>query len=296
MLFQKKDRISSKTYEVKNMEKVIITAALTGAVTPKDANSNIPLTPKEIAEDAYKCWQAGAAIVHLHMRDEKGYGTMDKERFKETVALIKSKCNVVCNLTSSGDSAANDDERIVHISEIEPEMASFDAGTMNWAHNSVFFNTPQFLEKLGTTMLKCNVKPEIEIFDAGMLYNSLYYFKKGILKDPLHFQFVLGAAGGTMATVENLVYLKSLLPKDATWSAFGIGKSHLPIMYAAIALGGHIRVGLEDNIYYSKGRLASNAELVARAARIITEANKEVATPDDARQILQLKGIKANDI
>jgi uncharacterized protein (DUF849 family) len=275
---------------VRILEKVIITAALTGAVTPKDSNPNIPLTPAEIAEDAYKCWQAGAAIVHLHMRDENGCGTMDKERFKETVALIKSKCNVVCNLTSSGDIKATDDDRIVHISEIKPEIASFDAGTMNWTHNSVFFNTPQFLEKLGTTMLKCNVKPEIEIFDAGMIYNSLYYLKKGVLKAPLHFQFVLGAAGGTMATVENLVYLKNLLPKDATWSAFGIGKAHLPIMYAAIALGGHIRVGLEDNIFYAKDRLASNAELVARAARIIKEANKEVATPDEARQILQLKG------
>lgn len=272
------------------MEKVIITAALTGAVTPKDSNPNIPLNPLDIAEDAYRCWQAGAAIVHLHMRDEKGNGTMDKERFKETVALIKSKCNVVCNLTSSGDATATDEKRMAHIIEIKPEMASFDAGTMNWGHNSIFLNTPQFLEKLGATMLECNVKPEIEVFDAGMLYNSLYYLKKGILKAPLHFQFVLGAAGGTAAKVENLVYLKNLLPQEATWSAFGIGKAHLPILYAAIALGGHLRVGLEDNIYYAKNRLASNAELVERAGRLIREANKEIATPDEARKMLNLKG------
>lgn len=125
-----------------------------------------------------------------------------------------------------------------------------------------------------------------------MIHSTEYYLKKGILAAPPHYQFVLGVLGGAMATVENLVYLKSLLPKDATWSAFGIGKGHLPLLYAAIALGGNVRVGLEDNVYYAKNRLASNVELVSRAVRLVKEANKEVATPDEARQILGLSGAK----
>ena len=274
------------------MEKVIISAALTGAMTPKEANPNIPLTPQDIANDAYECWKAGAAIVHLHMRDDAGIGTMDIDKFRETVALIKSKCDVVINLTTSGETVSTDERRITHLIELKPEMASFDAGTFNWMPSVVFMNHPQFLEKLGQVMLDNGVKPEIEIFDSGMIYNTEYYMKKGIIASPPHFQLVLGVLGGAMATVETLVYLKNLLPKDATWSALGIGKAHVPIMYATIALGGHVRVGLEDNVYYAKGKLASNPELVARAARLIKEANKDVATPDEARQILNLKGAK----
>lgn len=274
------------------MEKVIITAALTGAFPRKDLNPNIPTTPQEIADQAYECWKAGAAIVHLHMIDDEGKGTMNKDRFAETVRLIKEKkdCDVILNLTTSGDLNATEETRMAHIIDLKPEMASYDAGTMNWMNNSVFFNTPPFLDKLGNCMIENNIKPEIEIFDAGMIYNTLYYLKKGSLKAPLHYQLVLGAAGGTAATVENLVYLKSLIPEGSTWSAFGIGKQHLPILYATIALGGHIRVGLEDNIYYSYGQVAkSNAQFVERAVRIIKEINKEPATPSEARKILGLK-------
>lgn len=272
------------------MEKVIITVAPTGAWPTKEHNPNIPLTPAEIAQDVYECWQAGAAVAHLHMRDDEGKGTMDKEKFKETVNLIRSKCDIVLNLTTSGDLHATDETRMAHLIELKPELASYDAGSMNWMHNSLFLNPPQFLEKLGKTMQENGVKPEIEIFDAGMVYNSFYYLKKGVLTPPPHYQFVLGAAGGTAATVENLVYLKSLIPQEATWSALGIGSGHLPIMYATIALGGHIRVGMEDNVLYAKGRLAdSNAQFVERAKRLVMEANKVVATPAEARGILGLK-------
>ena len=272
------------------MEKVIITAALTGAMTPKSMNPNIPITPQEIANDAYECWKAGAAIVHLHMRDANGIGTMDKELFKETVSLLEAKCDVVINLTTAGEHDAPDERRMAHLYELKPEMASFDAGTLNRMPDDVFINTPQFLEKLGKVMQEYNIKPELEIFDAGMIHITEYYLKNGILKSPPHYQFVLGVPGGCTATVEDLVHLKDLLPKDATWSALGISKFHLPLMYATIALGGHVRVGLEDNLYYSKGRMAANPDLVARAARLIKEANKEVATPAEARQILGLKG------
>ena len=236
------------------MEKVIITVATTGAATPKAANPNIPLSPQEIAEDVYRCWQAGAAIAHLHMRDENGLGTMDKAKFKETVDLIRSKCDIVLNLTTSGQGDASDEARMAHLLELKPEMASFDAGSMNWMPWSVFMNSPMFLYNLAQTMLDNGVKPELEIFDSGMIHNTEYYMEKNLIASPPHYQFVLGVLGGAKATVANLLHLKSLLPSDATWSAFGIGKDHLPILLATLALGGHIRVGLEDNVYYAKGK------------------------------------------
>lgn len=271
----------------KNKKKTIITVAPTGAWPKKKDNPNVPMTPKEIADDVYKCYKAGASICHLHMRDDEGNGTMDKTRFEETVALIKEKCDIVLNLTTSGDIVSNDETRMAHIKSIQPALASFDCGSMNWMHSGVFINHPLFLEKLGLLMQEVGTKPEIEIFDAGMIYNSLYYLKKGILKAPVHYQFVLGAAGGMAATVENLVYLKNLIPQGSTWSALGIGKGHVPIMLATVAMGGHLRVGMEDNVMFSATELAeSNAQLVERAAQIITISGNDVASPDDARGIL----------
>jgi len=271
------------------MADTIITVAPTGAWPTKEHNPAIPLTPREIADDVFECWQAGAAVAHLHMRDNEGKGTMDKGRFIETVGRIRERCDVVLNLTTSGDLNATDETRMAHLIELKPELASYDAGTMNWMHSTLFVNHPAFLEKLADVMNQNGVKPEIEVFDAGMFYNAMHYMKKGVLRGPGYFQFVLGAAGGIGATVENLVFLKSLLPSDAVWSAFGIGAAHLPILFATLALGGHIRVGMEDNVFYAKGRLAkNNAEFVARAGRIIREANRTVATPSSARKILGL--------
>lgn len=272
------------------MSKIIITVAPTGAWPSKKDNPNIPLTPEEIENDVYECYKAGASVVHLHMRDDMGKGTMDTKKFEETVKLIKERCDIVINLTTSGDLNATDETRQAHLKSIKPDLASYDCGSMNWMHNSLFINHPKFLEELGYTMQENNVKPEIEIFDAGMIYNSLYYIKKGVLKEPVHYQFVLGAAGGTAATVENLVYLKSLIPEGSTWSALGIGRGHIPILMTAIAMGGHVRVGMEDNVYYGPGELAvSNAQLVERAARLIKNSMNEVATPAEAREILGLK-------
>lgn len=271
------------------MQKTIITVAPTGAWPGKKDNPNIPLTPQEIAEDVFACYKAGASIAHLHMRDEDGKGTMSADKFEETIALIKEKCDIIINCTTSGDLDATDETRQEHLRRLKPDMASYDCGSMNWMHNSLFINHPRFLEELGITMQENNVKPEIEIFDAGMVYNSLHYLKKGILKAPLHYQFVLGAAGGSAATVENLVYLKGLIPQDATWSALGIGKGHVPIMLAAIALGGHLRVGMEDNVYFGPGQLAdSNAQLVERAAVLVKTAGNRVADVAETRELLNL--------
>ena len=276
--------------------KTIITVATTGAWPTKANNPNVPMTPEEIAEDVYACWKAGAAVAHLHMRDDEGKGTMDKEKFRKTVELLRANhpdCDIILNMTTSGDLNATEETRQIHLKELRPEMGSYDCGSMNWLHTSLFLNPPSFLEELGKNMQEWGVKPEIEAFDPGMIANAAYYLKKGVLKAPLHFQFCMGCAGGIAATIEDLVFMRSTLEKVApgsTWSAFGVGKGAMEIMYSAIAAGGHIRVGMEDNVMYAKGQLAeSNMQLIARARRVIEEYGYEVATSDEARQILGLK-------
>lgn len=284
------------------MKKTIITAALTGAVTP--AGYKIPETPEQIAAEAYEAWKLGAAIVHLHMRAEDGLGTMDKERFRETVKLIRSKkdCDVIINCTSSGASAAHpatDEERYAHHKEVPGiEMGSYDAGTFNWMPSAVFMNSPQFLEKLGNVYIERGIKPEIEIFDAGMLGIADYFVKKGQLSSPCHYQFCLGVLGGMPATVENLMYLLNHIPEGSTWSAFGVGKGHLPIMFATLALGGHIRVGMEDNVVFGFDEhgnkiLANNRMLVERAVNAVLAFGNEPATSAEAREMLGIPQLDA---
>ena len=275
--------------------KTIITIAPTGVWPKKENNPAVPMTPEEIAEDVYACWKAGAAVAHLHMRDDEGNGTMDKEKFKKTVELIRAHkdCDIVLNLTTSGDLHATDETRQAHLREIKPEMASYDCGSMNWLNSGLFLNTPAFLEELGATMQEYNVKPEIEAFDPGMIANAAYYVKKGVLKTPLHFQFCMGCANGIPGSVKNLVFMKETMDQlcpGSTWSCFGVGHSAMEIMYAAIAMGGHIRVGMEDNVMFAKGQLAeSNVQFVERAKNAIELFGRQAATPDEARQILGLK-------
>jgi len=275
-------------------DKIILAAALTGAVTPKSINENMPITPEEIAEDAYRCWKAGAAIVHLHMRDDDAQGTMDAARFRKTIQLIRAHkdCDVIINCTSSGTAKVlTTAERTEHFRTIpEIEMGSYDAGTFNWGCYTVFDNNPQFLEDLAKCYQEHEIVPEIEVFDMGMITNTKHYMEKGLLKAPVFCQLVLGVLGGAPATVEQLQHLVRNLPQGAKWSAFGIGKDHLPIMYAALALGADgIRVGLEDNVMYSRGVKASNVMLVERAVRVIKEFGKTPATPAEAREILGIK-------
>ena len=276
--------------------KRIISVAITGAWPTREDNPNLPVTPQEIADSVYESWKAGASIAHIHVRNDDGTPSTSFERYKETIEAIRAykDCDICLNITSSGGTLGSftedvDEQRIKPVRELMPEMTSYDCGTMNWQDRTIMENHPRFLEKLGKMCIEYNIKPEIEVFDSGMLYTALRYVKRGILQEPCHFQLIMGPAGGTTATVENLVYLKSLLPENCTWSAAGIGKGHIPIMYTTIAMGGHLRVGLEDNVYYHKGVLAeSNGQLVARAARLIREAGFEVATPAEAREILGL--------
>lgn len=280
------------------MAKTIITAALTGAVTP--AGYNIPETPKDIADTAYECWKLGAAVVHIHTRAADGLGAMNTEAFAEIVQRIRAHedCDVIINCTSSGASPqhpATDEERYLH-HKIVPgiEMGSYDAGSFNWMPGGVFINSPQFLEKLGDVYMEKGIKPELEIFDAGMLGVADYFVKKGHLPTPCHYQFCLGVLGGMPATVENLLYLVNHIPAGSTWSAFGVGKGHLPILYAALALGGHIRVGMEDNVVYGfdnegKKIMATNQMLVQRAVDAVKVFGNTPATPAEAREILGIK-------
>lgn len=276
--------------------KRFITIATTGAWPKKANNPNVPMTPEEIADDIYACWKAGAAMAHIHVRDENQNGTMDKNLFKKTVDTLKTKypeCDIIINLTTSGDMDSTDETRQAHIKEIRPEMASYDIGTMNWMHAAVFENTPKFLTELGQTMQEYGIKPEVEVFDPSMIYDAAYYIKKGILKTPVHFQFCMGCANGMTGTMKNLLIMKETMDEvcpDATWSCFGVGHSALEMLYGGIAMGGNVRVGMEDNVMYSRSKLAeSNVQFVERARRIIEEYDCEVATPDEAREMLGLK-------
>ncbi|MDR1495324.1 MAG: 3-keto-5-aminohexanoate cleavage protein [Clostridiales Family XIII bacterium] len=279
--------------ELKN--KRIITVATTGAWPTKENTPNVPLQPEEIAEEVYNCWKEGAAIAHIHVRDDADRPAMEFEKFAKTVELIRAKkdCDIILNLTTSGGVGLSEDDRIRPFYELKPEMASYDCGSMNWQHTTVFENTPAFLEKLGALMREVGVKPEIEVFDPGMIYNARHYLKKGTLTSPPHFQFCMGVAGGIAASTKNLVFMHDCLKEvasDATWSAFGIGARAMEILYTSVAMGGNVRVGMEDNVLYKKGVIAeSNMVFVARAKRIIEEFGAEAATPDEARQILGLR-------
>lgn len=270
------------------MEKLIITAALTGGEVTRAQQPNLPLTPSEIAAAAYEAYQAGAAIVHVHARDAAGNPTQDYETNREIRDRIAEKCKVIFQVSTGGSIWHTFEERLQPLL-INPEMASLDAGTCNFG-DGVFMNSPQYIEGFAKEMLARNIKPEIEIFERGMIENALLLAKAGLLKEPLYFDFVLGVPGAMPGNIEDLVFLVGRIPAGSKWTVAGIGRCELPLAVHAVAMGGNVRVGFEDNIYYHKGVLAdSNARLVARVARIAGEMGREIATPDEARAILGLR-------
>ncbi len=272
------------------MDKLIVTAGLTGSRISKEQTPYIPVTPDEIVRSGVEAWRAGAAVLHVHVRDpETGLGTQDLAVFAPVVERLRAETDAVLCLTTSGIPGRNlpVEERIAPL-ELRPELASFDAGSIN-TPAGVFLNPSEFLDSLAAKALELGVKPELECFDAGHVATCLRYLADGKLRAPLHFQFVLGAPYGMPATAASLVHLTGMIPPDATWSVIGIGRAQTPMAALAIAMGGHARVGLEDNIYYRKGELArSNAQLVERVVRLAGELGREVATPAEARQILDL--------
>ncbi len=273
-----------------NANKLIITAAITGSRITREITPHIPYTPEEIVQSSIECWNAGASIVHIHVRDRQtGLGTQDLELFRQVVEPLREKTDLVLCLTTSGIAGRNlpIEDRLVPL-ELEPELASFDAGSINLG-GGVFSNPPEFLDAAAEMMKAKGVKPEIEIFDGGMIVTALRMRAEGKLQDPLHFQFVLGTPWGAPATPKSLLHLHEHIPANATWSVIGIGKGHLPMSMMGLIMGGHIRVGLEDNIYYSRGELAkTNAQFVDRIVRIAHEYGREIATPHDTRIILGL--------
>jgi 3-keto-5-aminohexanoate cleavage enzyme len=288
------------------MEKLIITVAVTGSLTTRDQNPHIPYTPEEIAASTVEACRAGASVVHLHVRETStGKPVQDVELFRKTIRLIRRECDIVINASTGGGPGMTFDERIGIIPalstnrETKPEMASLNSGSINFGIlsrknrefvlDAVQLNPWSQLLRFADTMKKYGVKPESEIYEAGMVNNVKVLQEIGAIDAPLHFQFVLGVMGGMQATVENLVFLRSVVPQGSTWSLCTVGLDIFTLGPVAIAAGGHVRVGLEDTVHVAKGKLAqSNAEIVSKIAGIAREMGREIATPKEARRILHL--------
>lgn len=267
------------------MDKLIITAALTGAEVTRAQQPALPQTPEEIGIAAAECAAAGASIVHVHARNPDGSPTQDKETYRQIIAEVRKRSDVIVQVSTGGAVGMTAAERLAPVT-LAPEMATLSMGSVNFG-NDLFMNLPADMETFSHTMQEYGVKCELEIFDSGMLATALRWLKKGMLSGPQHFDLVLGIPGAMPATPEALMYLRAQLPSDASWTVAGIGAAQLPLGTLAITLGGHVRVGFEDNVYYRKGELAtSNAQLVARMARISRELDRPVATPDEARALL----------
>jgi 3-keto-5-aminohexanoate cleavage enzyme len=269
-------------------QKVVITCAITGAETTRAHNPNLPLTPAEIADGAYDAWKAGASILHLHVRDKEGKPTQDLAVFKDAIDRIRAKCDIVIETTTGGAVGNTPEERLQPV-QLDPEMASLDCGTCNFG-NEYIENTLPMMREFASQMRAHKVRPTLECFDLGHIYSSLMLIKEGLLEPPFHYGFVLNVPGAAPYEPDVLDMFVRKIPAGAYWTAMGIGRANLTAVYGAIASGGFVRVGFEDNVYYSKGVLAkSNAELVDRAARVVREFGCEPATPDDVRELLKLR-------
>ena len=284
--------------------KVMIQVCLCGAGTKKNQAPTVPYTADELAEQIVACAKAGASIAHIHVREDKevdgvmqiGYKSMSLQKFTDAVEKTRELCakegvDIIINLTTSGGEY-EDKKRLQHLSALEPEMCSFDPNTINWANSYIFENSPRMLNKLSQEVVKCDIKPEFEVFDTGHIDSVMYYVNKWNIPQPPHIQFIMGVGGSMPGTTENLAFLVNKLPAGATWSVSGIGKAHMPMMLAGLALGcDGLRVGLEDNVMFGKDAegnkiIATNVQLVERAVALAKLAGREIATADEAREIL----------
>ncbi len=280
-----------KTGGDNRMEKLIITAAISGAEVTKEHNPNIPYTVEEIGREAESAYKAGASIIHLHVREDDGTPTQNKERFKECMDEIRRRCPDVIIQPSTGGAVGMTDEERLQPTELHPEMATLDCGTLNFGGDEIFVNTENTIKNFGKIMIERDIKPEIEVFDKGMIDYAIRFQKKGFIKTPMHFDFVLGVQ--MSATARDLAFMVDSIPQGSTWTAAGIGRNQFQIAAMTIAMGGNVRVGFEDNTYISKGVLAkSNGEMVEKVVRIAKELGREIATPAEAREILGLKPLE----
>jgi 3-keto-5-aminohexanoate cleavage enzyme len=268
------------------MDPLIITCAPVGAEVRPDQTPHLPYTPKLLGETARAVREAGGSIIHVHCRNDDGTNTHSVERFAEAYDAIRKQSDLIVQFSTGGAIGMSPEER-ASVLELRPEMATLTCGTVNFG-DEVFENSFPIMRGILKKMNEFGVRPELEIFDKGHIANARKLARERLLSLPQHVDLVLGVPGGLEATVQNLADLVDNLPAGCTWSVAGIGRQQLPMAMTAIAMGGHVRVGLEDNLHYSRGRLARNEELVARVARIAAEAGRPVATPDQARKLLGL--------
>lgn len=300
---------ANKTGRQMNFE-VVLTCAVTGAGDTTGKSKHVPVTPEEIANSAIEAARAGASAVHLHVRDPKtGKGSRDPKLFKETVDRVRgSGVDVVINLTAGmggdwtpakdnwampgpGTDMIGPDERLAHVKECLPEICSLDCGTLNFGNDdTIYISTPPILRRMATLTKEWGVKPELEVFDLGHIRFAKAMYAEGLLADPPMFQLCLGIPWGADQTVEIMAAMKQQLPPGASWASFGISRMQMPMVAAAVALGGNVRVGLEDNLFLDRGVLATNAQLVTRAREIIERMGARVLTPQEARNKLKLRG------
>jgi uncharacterized protein (DUF849 family) len=288
------------------MEKVIVTVALVGSHTTREKNPNVPMTPQELAESAIESYHAGAAVCHVHVRDPETHKASFKlELYQEVFERIRRECDMIVNLTTGRGAGLlfnpgakdhpwdtsllkNPEERVEHVVKLKPEICSLDLGTLNFGTNAQV-NVIPIVEKMAIMIKEVGTKPELEVFDMGNIRIANYLISKGHLEKPPLFQLCLGIPWGIEATIENLVYMRNNLPRDALWYAFSTGSNHFTMAAASMIMGGHVRVGFEDNIYIKKDTLAtSNAQMVSKVVEIAKLMDREVASAKEARQILKL--------
>ena len=288
---------------------VIVTCAVTGAGDTLGKHPEVPVTPEQISNAAIAAAKAGASVAHIHVRDpETGLGSRDVNLFKEVVERIRdSETDVVINLTAGmgGDWVPSEEnpsmpgpetdmigpeERLAHVKEIHPEICSLDCGTMNFGNgNEIYISPPGYLREMASMIQEWGVKPELEVFELGQIRFAKQMIKEGLINEPPMFQICLGIPWGAEQTVDSMKVMKDELPTNASWASFGIGRMQMPMAAAAVAMGGNVRVGLEDNLYLEKGVLASNDQLVTRVIEIIQRMGSRVLSPKETRDKLKLK-------
>jgi uncharacterized protein (DUF849 family) len=305
---------------LKMSNKRIITAAITGAINVPSMSEYLPITPEQIADEAVRAYESGAAVAHIHVRDPlNGKPLTDLNMFREVASNIKNRCNMVLCITTGGAPTMPVEERLSPVRELKPELASCNGGTINfalhplldkikefkydwekphleWTEEQIFPNNFKSLRIYLKTFYENGTKPEFEIYDVGQINNLSHLLDRGVFKRPVYLQFILGILGGIPASIENLVFLVETARKtigDFQWSVGVAGKDQFRIGAVALAMGGHVRVGLEDNLWLGSGvKAKSNAEQVSKIIRIARELGIEPATPDEARQFLGLKGLE----
>ncbi len=269
------------------MQPLMITAAICGAEVTRAQTPHVPYTPAELVAEALRCYEAGATMVHVHVRLDDGTPSQSADLFGQVLSGIRSRCDLLVQFSTGGAVGMGVDERADAV-KLRPDMATLSTGSVNFGED-VFANPLPLVRQIAQRLQQFGVRPEIEAFDSGMVDTALRLAKEGLIELPAHFDFVLGMPGGMGGSSKHLDFVRSLLPDDCTWCVAGIGRFELPLAEHAIATGGHVRVGLEDNIFLSKGVLANGSfELVQAVAAMAKAAGRPLATTAQAREILRI--------